>query len=655
MSSEQNSPNSGENRTISLERSTLMAGGLLLTLLSQHLMQVSPHHAINFTLLVLGGLSFLLGLLLSSPERVDAFPYTAFGIIARYLNISRIQVLLILYGLSFSLASRSAAGNSLTAHSELHGLIWVLGWSLVVVGCWQRPTKGATSGLDRWDWIALGALLFISLAARVVQLESLPYTVSGDEGSVGLMAWDYRTGARDNILIMGWFSFPALQFLPASWLQHVLGRSILAMRLPSALGGALVVLATYWAIRAMFGRLPGFLAGLFLCAFHYHLLFSRISLPNVWDGFFLMAMIAGLWIGWREDERYAFILAGAAIGLGQYFYTTSHLLPIYALIWSFILRLTRPAEKRLPGFVTLILVLVAVLLPLALFYVENPNELFAPLSRVSLLKPDWIQETTQATGKHAVAIFAEQFRKTVLGFTVAPIIGVYSPGAPMLLTLPATLFLAGLIIAVVRVKDPRYCILLIGLAGPIFASTFSVGPPNAQRLLFSAPIVAALVVQPLFEIWNQLVEARPGYRALVSAAVIAVVAVIGVFEVRFFIKAMDEGRYSDAKSALARHVAEYLQDLADDIQVYFFGHPVMDYHTLPSLPYIAGNATGYDIRLPLDDGQNPPIEGMDIVFVVLPQNVEALSELEQRFPGGEMITKYDEQGQPIFYAYRVQP
>jgi 4-amino-4-deoxy-L-arabinose transferase-like glycosyltransferase len=655
MAKKRKTPEPAQNGALSLQRPLLMVGGLLLTLLSQHLMQLSPHKLINLVLLLLGAAAFLFGMMFSTPGRTTRFLQAGVEKIARFLNVSEIQVLLILFGLSLSLASRSAAGNSLTAHSPLYGLIWIGGFLLVIMGCWRRPSKDSPSTLDRWDWITLGILLIVSLATRVVYLNEIPVTVSGDEGSVGMMAWDYKTGVRNNLLIMGWFSFPALQFMPASLFQGILGQSVVAMRLPSAIGGALAVLATYWAVRQMFGRIPGILAGLFLSAFHYHLLFSRISLANIWDGFFLMAMIAGLWIAWKDNERYAFLVAGAAIGLGQYFYTTSHLLPIYAILWLLILRKSRPAEGRLPGLVSLTLVLLAFVLPLTLFYVENPNELMAPLSRVSILKADWIRGATQSTGKHAIVIFAELFWKTILGFTASPMNGVYSPGTPMLLTIPATLFLAGLLITVIRIKDPRYNILLIGLLGPLFASTFSVEPPNAQRLLFTAPLVSALIILPINEIWSQLVAAKPQFRSALTTAVIALMVVIGFLEVKFFLNAMAEGRYSDRKSFVARRVAGFLHDQGDDIQVYFFGQPVMDYHTLPSLPYIAHNATGHDMRLPLDSDQNPPIEGENIAIVLLPQNFEVLSEVERQFPQGKTITEHDDKGDIIFIVRLVQP
>ncbi len=638
----------------SLESTLLMAGGLLIVFLGQYLAQISPHKLITTILLLMGAGSFLIGVLAANSAAIAEVLQKSLEKPASRLGVSETQVLLLIFGLSLSLASRAAAGNSLQAHSPWHVLIWIAGCLAVIAGCWRGSLKDSLREFDRWDWILLGVLTAVALAARLIQLDQIPYTVSGDEGSVGLMAWDYKTGVRDNYFIMGWFSFPALQFWPASVMQSIFGRSVFAMRIPSAIGGALAVLAVYWSARLMFGRLTGFIAALFLAFFHFHLLFSRIALTNVWDGFFLMLMIASIWEAWQENQRLAFLCAGLAIGLGQFFYSTAHLLPVYAFLWLLILYKSHPKAGRMPGITCMILVAAVVVLPLALFYFENPNELAAPLNRVSILKGDWIRETTRTTGDSAFMIFAKQFWETIRGFTASPILGVYSPGKSMLLALPATLFIAGLILALLRLKQPQYNVLLIALIGPILASTFSVGPPNAQRLLLAAPIAAIIIALPLYEIYQQIDATRPQYKSICAAAVVAFMLLIGYSEVRFFHQAMQEGRYSDSKSLVARKIGETIRQQKIDLEVYFIGQPVMGYNTLPCLPYIASNANGHDVSWPIDWTQYPELGEKPAAFVVLAHNVEALPEIEQKFPQGTTIVEKDESGQPLYYFRRLQ-
>jgi 4-amino-4-deoxy-L-arabinose transferase-like glycosyltransferase len=639
----------------SLESTLLMIGGLLLVFLGQYLTQISPHKLITTVLLALGAGGFLIGVLAANSTAIAARLQRILEIAASRLHISKAQVLLLIFGFSLSMASRAAASNALIAHSPWHALIWLAGCLSVVAAFWQGSLKESLQGIDRWDWILAGVLTAIALASRLIQLDQIPYTVSGDEGSVGLMAWDYSTGVRNNLFIMGWFSFPALQFWPAAVMQGIFGRSVLAMRIPSAVGGALTVLAVYWAARWMFGRLPGVIAALFLSVFHYHLLFSRIALTNIWDGFFLMMMIAAIWVAWQKNTRLAFISAGIAIGLAQFFYTTGHLLPVYALLWIIILWKSRPQTGRLPGIASMILVAAVIVLPLALFYIQNPNELAAPLNRVTILKGDWIRDTSLTTGDSAIMIFAKQFWDTILGFTARPILGVYSPGSPMLLLLPAVLFIAGLVLTLLRIKRPEYNILLIVLIGPILASTFSVGPPNAQRLLLAAPIAAVIIALPLYEIHQQIRATKPQYNSHFAAAAVALMLIAGYYELRFFNQAMQEGRYSDTKSLVARKIGETICQQETELEVYFVGQPVMGYNTLPSLPYIAYNASGHDVSWPIDWEQLPSLVEEPTAFVILAHNGEALTEIEQKYPGGTTIVERDDAGQPLYYFRMLQP
>lgn len=639
----------------SLEIFFLLIGGLLIVFLGQYLVQISPHKFITSLLLLVGVSSFLIGIIASNSGTIASRLDKLLGKIAAFMNVSKPQVPLLFFGLSLSLASRAAASNALIAHSPWHAWIWIAGWLSVIAALWRGSVKDILQGSDRWDWLLTGILAIIALTTRLIQLDQVPYTLSGDEGSVGLMAWDYSTGVRNNLLIMGWFSFPALQFLPASILQEIFGRSVLPIRIPSAIGGTLAVLAVYWCVRHMFGRLPGLIAAIFLTFFHYHLLFSRIALTNIWDGFFLIVMITAIWFAWQENNRLAFIGAGVAIGLGQFFYSTGHLLPIYALLWILVLWKSRPKVDRTSGIIVMFLVAAAIVLPLALFYVENPNELAAPLNRVTILKEDWIQEKSLITGDSVFMIFAKQFWDAILGFTTRHLTGVYSPGAPMLHPLPSTLFIAGLIITLLRIKKPEYNILLICLVGPVLASTLSLKPPNAQRLLLAAPIVSIIIALPLYEIYRQISATKPQYKPHYAAATIVFMLLIGYSELGIFNQSMQEGHYSDSKSLMARDIAELLRQQETDLEIYFLGQPVMDYNTLPCLPYIAYNATGHDLTLPIDWTQFPDLDGKPTAFVILAQNAEALPEVEQRFPQGTTNVGLDGAGQTLYYYRLIHP
>ena len=57
-------------------------------------------------------------------------------------------------------------------------------------------------------------------------------------------------------------------------------------------------------------------------AFHFHIHFSRIGLNNIWDPLVMVLVWGLLWMGWQENDRRAFGLAGLTLGAGFYLYTS---------------------------------------------------------------------------------------------------------------------------------------------------------------------------------------------------------------------------------------------------------------------------------------------------------------------------------------------
>jgi hypothetical protein len=191
--------------------------------------------------------------------------------------------------------------------------------------------------------------------------------------------------------------------------------------------------------------------------------------------------------------------------------------------------------------------------------------------------------------------------------------------------------------------------------GPILASTFSVSPPNAQRLLYASPIVAVIIALPLHEIHQQIRTTKPQYNTHFATAAVIFMLIVSYSEIRFFNQAMQEGRYSDVKSLVARKIGETIRQQETELEVYFLGQPVMGYNTLPCLPYIASNASGHDVSWPIDWEQLPSRIEEPTAFVILEHNAEALTEIEQRYPQGTTIVERDDTGKPLYYFRTLEP
>jgi len=309
---------------------------------------------------------------------------------ARWLEITPHRVRFILIGLMLSTAAFAATGDNAVAISRIAAPLWLTGIALTIIGCWKTSPPQEHKHWDRWEIAVVIALTLASFILRAWGADHMPYVLSGDEGSAGLTAWEFLNGRRSNILGLGWFSFPSLYFWILSLSQRVLGRTVIAIRWVSAIGGALTIPALYWACRSLFNRRVALLSAAWLMAFHHHIFFSRVAYNNIWDGLFFVLALGALWNAWEFNDRRSFLLAGLAIGFAQYFYTTSRLIPILLVLWMiWLARRGGGWKSRLPEIVCLVLATLSVSLPLVLLYLRHPESLFFTASRVSMLIPGW--------------------------------------------------------------------------------------------------------------------------------------------------------------------------------------------------------------------------------------------------------------------------
>jgi hypothetical protein len=622
-------------------RLTLVVGGFLLTGLGLTELRLSSD-------LLSASVTLLLGLLSSAAGTTQGgWIEAALGSAARFLDVQPRQLALIPLGVGLAFASRAAAGDGMLAALTGHAWLWAAAIAMVVLGCWTRATTAGSRFGTGEAW-ALAVLVIAALLLRTIQLSDIPIAVSGDEGGMGLVAWEYVTHLRTNLLALGWFSFPGLYAWIVSVFQLACGRTLLAIRLPSAVAGTLSVLALYLAARTMFGRLTAILSATLLAGLHVHLLFSRIAVANVWDGLFLSLTLGGLWRGWRDDHRGAFLLSGLAIGLSLYFYATARLLPVYAVLWVLVLSRSAPRRDRRAGLICLSLAAGTVVLPLALFYLAHPSEWLAPLTRVSVFNRDQLR--FMGMGDIPTnSLIAQQLFKSVLGMVIIPIQGVYSPWTPMLRPAMAMLGLVGAAMCLWRWRDPRRAMLLIGILGPILVGALSLDAPSSQRLLFAAPPLALTASLPLAALGRRLRSWRPARARLTAAIPIALALAAGLSDIHFFFsEAMPRSRFSDINSLIARELGDFLETQPAGTGVYFIKPSSLGYSDVLGLRYLAPNVQGHDLRWPTDPLPALTLPNQRLVFVALPSEAPALQAIQQAYPDGETISWVLDNRQPFF-------
>jgi len=636
-------------------RSSLLLTGAIIVVLSQWLLQALPlerrANALWFT--ALGSLLFLIPIISilrnnDDPGRIEKIIER----MANWLHVPDWQVIPILISPFLSWIAFMAAGEGQRMIDPVLAILaWVLAIGTSILGCFKKKLQIKPTGI----LLPLG-LTVIAFLVRGLGTDRIPFILTGDEGSAGIAAVRFLKGEVNNPFVSSWYSFPALYFYIQALSIRIFGQTTQALRLTSALAGALTVTAIYFVGSIMFDRRTGLVAAIFLTAYNFHVNFSRIGLNNIWDGLWYTIVIGALWYGWEHEEIKAFIVSGFCLGIAQYFYPSGRALLIPIFVWLIIASLLNREKFKslLPSLLLMLIVSVTIVLPLGLFYLHHPNEFMAPFARVSLFGPV-LDGLVKSTGNPAWLIVLTQIGKSFGGFTYLPIKFWYEPGTPLLLPLPASFFLFGILILIIRDHKTRSLLLALwivtfGLIGGLSEST-----PASQRYIAVAPVCALLIGYGVSETAGILEKLWPKLNRILYRATIAIAILMAVSELNFYFRVYTPKfaeNWSHNNGVIAQELADYLQGKPSDLTVIFFGQPQMGYYSIPSLQYLVPNIKGMDATEPWNPQSSSDIQGKkDLVFVFLPGNEGAINSVEASYPTGQSHMKTASDGKPLYWYY----
>lgn len=571
---------------------------------------------------------------------------------SRWLRLDAVDALLITLAPFISLAAWSAAGLLReTLFPTITALLWVAALAAVVkVGV--RPDHLRA----RWSNAEIGFVAAITLAAiliRGLQLDSIPWLLTGDEGSIGLSALQFANGEWDSPFNLAWFSFPSLFFMIPGAFIKVFGNTTTALRLPSAIAGALTVLALYGYARRAFGRIPALLASTMLAAFHFHIHFSRLGLNNIWDGFFFVVVAGTLWRAWVREHPSYYIWPGVGMGLSIYFYATSRFIPVLVLCWVILAAIKDRAavRKQAPGLLVMALASLAVALPLLAFFAHHPQEFMAPFTRVGALT-EWLASEAIRTGNSVLSIILEQLRLSSLAFFSVDLRMWYLPEIPMLMPLASTLFGLGCILLLLKSLDLRYNFLILWLLIGIVSGAASESTPAAQRYVFIAPPVMLVIGLTLAEGVRLFNLAWPKHSRWAFGLAGVLVLSIAMGDLFFYFGDFSARRkFGDINTETANVLAEYLQDVPTGTDAYFLAGR-MGFYTHSTVPYLAPHVDGHEVLVPIAEYDEFDTNS-DLLFLILPERVDEMEYLHSHYPGGFLQTHLGHEGQVLFISYSL--
>lgn len=527
-------------------------------------------------------------------------------------------------------------------------------------GAW-RARLGMALRRNGWEWGLVLLLVVGAFVLRAWRIDSIPWTLGGDEGSQGLWARDVLEGRLTDMFATGWLSVPNLSFFwQAAWLKTV-GDNVTGLRLPWAVVGTLTVLGGYLLVRRLFDRGLALLFAFLLAAYHYHIHYSRLGSNQVADPLFMVWTLLFMVIAWQDKKRWAWVAAGIVAGLAFYFYAGSRQVLIIlgaGIAWAI---LTEPAfwREHRDDLLALLGGLAVAGGPMLLYALRFPDDFNARLNQVGIIQSGWLDREVGITGKTRLALVAEQFRRAFFAFNYFKDRVVwYGADIPLLDFFASIFFIFGLVFSVTKLIKWRYAIfvlwfvLVVALGGALTES-----PPSSQRLVSSAlPAIffVAVALRELSRLFGEVAELPELGRRIITGGLAIALALISI---RFYFGPYQESWvYGSFNGEVATRIGYELRDLGPTWKEYFFGAPRM-YADFGSSPFIAKGVPLYDVKEPISGPPDFVDNQQKAIFIFLPERLGELALVQQKYPSGTLqeVHRVGEPDGPLLYTAYLVP
>ena len=518
--------------------------------------------------------------------------------------------------------------------------LWLATVAALLVGA-RRRDRGAGVPAVRWfagpgEVAVVLGITALGAALRLWALSDLPRFFHHDTAACGLVGQLLLEGAEKDPfgLAKSWYSFPLLGLVPYAMSLKLIGTSLIALRLTSAVPGILAVPVLYYLVRGWFGRVAAAVAAVLLATNHVAFHFSRSGIWNIHSLLLGLAGIAALAGGWRRRSALWLAAAGVCFGLSLHTYTAGRLffglgvLAAASLAAGAGRRGARPLSWLAAG-------LALAVLPLIGSYVRAPSALgldrAASVNPFSAANRDHVSEQVGSGATSAILRF--QVTRTLRGFTdLGDTDTNYGSRRPMIGAVTLGLFAAGLVFALARLPDPRFVFLLAWLGfGLVFGGVLALDPPSFPRLLAILPVPFVLAAVVLSEAWRKARSLGPVLRSAAAVAVVAVAVVALVTNVRGY------RRFVERTEVAVNEwdVLEALAELRGARTVYLF----TGYYMLADAPTFRLFREGRRLVTGMNANDLPEELGEPTAFVIAPDYRELGAELSRRFPDLRRRTK----------------
>ena len=395
---------------------------------------------------------------------------------------------------------------------------------------YSQQLPAATAGLAKEErlnviLVTVGILLVLALAVgllRFHRLSELPLALHNDEGAHGINALQVLQGEHAAFFPENHGREGLIVYAIALSIS-LLGRTELAIRVPTALASAGSVFVLFWLGQVLFGRdeetgqatpwrgmwIGGVGAALLAVSLGQTII-GRSAMRGNFLPMLLSLSLVLLWRGWRRRSLWRIVLAGVCTGLLPYTYTPARFVPLLFLFFglSFLFPLGSLTRARirteLPWVGVFVGIAGLVAAPIVFHFIQHPEHFFFRSNQLLVFLPGRIlgvplEAFLVNTWEHLLA----------LGFRGDPVWIRNIPGLPMLNLWEAFFFWLGAAMAVWRWRQqPAYRLLFLWFWILLLPAMLSIDHtvPNSLRMIGAVPAIYMLAAVGVWETFRFLKE-----------------------------------------------------------------------------------------------------------------------------------------------------
>ena len=513
----------------------------------------------------------------------------------------------------------------------------------------ELTARGLSLSKAWWEWVLLAILTAAAFALRAWHLTAIPGNIDGDITVLGREA--SKMIGQPAWIGVGYFQFPHFMTMLAAWSMRLFGQNLYGLLLGSVLIGAATVPAVFWLGRELAGRRVGLLAAALLTISYTHNHLSRSVIPTA-ALLIVSLLFASLWRGLRTRQGIWFAVAGIMLGLSPLVYYAARVAPVVLILLCFwyLFFDRRQLTTNLHHWGVLLLGALLAFGPMLIFTGRNLGAFMGRAAEVTIVNPVVYEHLL---AKYSVAtlpaLLLQQIERTLLTFHLfsdtSPQFGF--PG-PMLDWLTAALLTLGLGLALTRLRQPRFFLLVSWFTvSLVLGGVLTNDPPNWIHLSIVLPVVVILAAQAGDHLLTLLAQPLSTYSRLALAGLLVVVlGVVGAGNWQAY------AAWSADSIGPRSSIARFVSQLPGDTQVLMVQDPYSWQDS--EFQFLNRAVSGRDITFEeIRQGALPP-DDRPLAFIVPYEQRDLLSVLQTAYPSGAVHNQV-EHGWQTFSAYLVTP